>query len=117
VFVGSPCEPCSDVGRFLARRRPKGLEIAAAEDSPDELTRITYRADGVGTETGLAAIGRSLEHVNLACSIASWIIRLPLIQPLLQLVADAVGASPRHLSRAPASRPGAGELASDQMTR
>jgi protein-S-isoprenylcysteine O-methyltransferase Ste14 len=117
VFVGSTCEPCSDVGRFLSRRQPQGLEIAAAELSPDELTRITYRADGVGTETGLAAIGRSLEHVNLAWSISSWIIRLPLIQPVLQLVADAVGADPRHLSRNPATHSDAAyDLPSDQMT-
>ncbi len=44
VHVGTTCEPCSDVGRFLARRHPHGLVIAAAEDSPVELTRITYRA-------------------------------------------------------------------------
>jgi protein-S-isoprenylcysteine O-methyltransferase Ste14 len=116
VFVGSTCEPCSDVGRFLAQRRPHGLKIAAAEDAPDETTRITYRSDGVGTETGLAAIGRTLEHVNLAWAIASWIVRLPLIRPLFQLVADAVGADPRHLSRASATRSDAGELASDPMT-
>lgn len=104
VFVGRTCKPCSDVGRFLAHRRPQGLEIAAAEESSDEMTRITYRTDGVGTETGLAALGRSVEHVNLLWAIGSWILRLPLIRPLLQLVADAVGAGPRRLSRTSANR-------------
>ncbi len=110
VFVGTTCDPCSEVARFLARRRPLGLEIAAAEDSPDEMLRITYRADGVGTATGLAAVGRSLEHVNLAWALGSWIVRLPLVRPLLQLVADAAGAGPRQLSRsadAPLGRTGA----------
>ena len=102
VFVGTTCEPCSDVGRFLARRHPHMLKVAAAEDSGEQMTRITYRAHTVGTETGLAAIGRSVEHINLAWAIASWIVRLPLIGPLLQLVADAVGAGPRQLSRKPA---------------
>lgn len=105
VFVGTTCEPCSEVGRFLDRRRPRGLYIAAAEHSSEEMTRITYRANGGGTETGLAAIGRSLEHVNLAWTFGSWIVRLPLIRPILQLVADAAGAGPRHLSRNPATRP------------
>jgi protein-S-isoprenylcysteine O-methyltransferase Ste14 len=99
VFVGTTCEPCSDVGRFLGRRLPAGLGIVAAEDSTDEMTRITYRASGVGTETGLAAVGRSVEHINLVWAVCSWIVRLPLVRPLLQLVADAVGAGPRQLSR------------------
>ncbi|MFN0025874.1 MAG: methyltransferase family protein [Acidimicrobiales bacterium] len=98
VFVGTTCEPCRDVGRFLSQRRAQGLVIAAAEGSPEELMRITYRADGVEPATGLAAVGRSLEHVNLAWAVGSWIVRLPLLGPLLQLVADAVGAGPRRLS-------------------
>jgi hypothetical protein len=82
------------------------------------MTRITYRMDGLGTETGLAALGRSVEHVNLAWAIGSWIVRLPLIRPLLQLVADAVGAGPRRLSREPATRSDdrPNDLLSDHMT-
>jgi hypothetical protein len=101
VFVATTCEPCREVGQFLAHRQHHGLKIAAAEDSGEEMTRLTYRADGVGTETGLAAIGRSVEHVNLAWATASWIIRLPLVRPLLQLITDAVGAGPRRASRQP----------------
>jgi predicted DCC family thiol-disulfide oxidoreductase YuxK len=99
VFVGTTCEPCSDVGRFLIRHRPRRLVIAAAEESPDAMTRITYRAAGVGSETGLAALGRSVEHINLAWAIVSWAVRLPLVRPLLQLVTDAVGGGPRELPR------------------
>ena len=104
VYIGRTCEPCSEVGRFLALRRPTGLVIAAAEESSDEMTRITYRTESLGTETGLAAVCRSVEHINLAWAIGSWIVRMPLIGPLFQLVADAVGAGPRLLSREPPSR-------------
>jgi protein-S-isoprenylcysteine O-methyltransferase Ste14 len=97
VFVGTSCEPCSEVRNFLANRRSRGLVIAAAEGASEELTRITYRAGGIGTATGIAALGRSVEHVNLAWAVSSWIVRLPLICPFLQLVADAVGAGPRRL--------------------
>jgi protein-S-isoprenylcysteine O-methyltransferase Ste14 len=101
VFVGTTCKPCSQVGNFLAARRPHRLSIEAAESAPEELMRITYQADRIGTETGLAAIGRSIEHINLAWAVASWCIRLPLIRPILQLVADAVGAGPQRLARDP----------------
>ncbi|MEI6497963.1 MAG: methyltransferase [Actinomycetota bacterium] len=112
VYVGTSCEPCSEVGRFLDARRPHGLEVAPAEESPDKLTRITYRALGVGTETGLGAIGRSVEHINLAWAFASWIVRLPLVRPFLQLVADAVGAGPRLLPYMPRNSI---DTASDQL--
>lgn len=101
VYVGSSCMPCSQVGRFLSDRRPQGLDIRAAEELPEDLTRITYRSDETGSESGLAAVGRSLEHVNLAWAVGSWIVRLPLVRPLLQLIADAVGAGPRRLAPHP----------------
>jgi hypothetical protein len=101
VYVGTTCEPCSEVGRFLARRKGTGLAILAAEDCDTALTRITYRAAAVGSERGLAALGHSLEHSNLGWAMVSWIVRLPLIEPVLQMVADAVGAGPRRLAQEP----------------
>ena len=97
VYVAGSCEPCSDVGRFLLRRPSLGLDVAAAESFPEPLRRITYvrrahRADG------LAAVGRSLEHVNLAWATGSWLVRLPVVEPVLQLVTDAVGGGPRDLA-------------------
>ena len=97
LFVGASCQPCREVGGFFTRRQPIGLEVAAAESSPTELTRITYRLPGHGDESGLAAVGRGLEHANLAWAVCGWLLRLPVLRGVLQLVADAVGASPRRL--------------------
>jgi protein-S-isoprenylcysteine O-methyltransferase Ste14 len=93
VAAGS-CEPCDEVGQFLLRRPSVGLDVEAAEACPDRLTRITYVGDGQRA-VGVAAIGRSLEHVNLAWAAASWIARLPVVLPILQLVADAAGGEAR----------------------
>ena len=94
VYVARSCEPCDDVGRFLLRRPSVELDVQAAEHSPEPLVRITYVRDG-RRESGIGAIGRSLEHVNLAWAAASWIVRLPVVQPVLQLVTDVVGGGPR----------------------
>jgi protein-S-isoprenylcysteine O-methyltransferase Ste14 len=101
VFVGTTCEPCSEVGQFLAHRSAIQLTIVAAEGAEASLTRVTYRSAAVGTEDGLAALGRSLEHSNLGWAVASWIVRLPLVLPVLQLVTDAVGGGPRRLAQQP----------------
>lgn len=96
VYVAQTCGPCRDVGRFLLARRPVGLEVRAAEECPFPLERITYVRAGPA-EAGIAAVGRSLEHVNLAWAAASWTARLPIVDQVLQLIADAVGFGPRPI--------------------
>jgi len=98
VYVAQTCGPCSEVGRFLLARRPVGLEVRPAEESPFPLERITYlRAET--REAGVAAVGRSLEHANLAWAVAGWIARLPVVDQVLQLIADAVGFGPRSIAQ------------------
>ncbi len=99
VYVAAGCDPCCEVGRFLAARLPGGLELRPAERCPFPLDRITYQRGGE-RESGLAAIGRSLEHVNLGWAAVSWVGRLPVLQQVLQLIADALGFGPRPVVRA-----------------
>lgn len=98
VYVASTCDPCSEVGRFLERRDPIGLEIRAAEECAVPLRRISY-VRGEDRAAGVAAIGRCLEHANLGWAGASWITRTPGVAQVLQLIADAVGAGPRSVGR------------------
>jgi protein-S-isoprenylcysteine O-methyltransferase Ste14 len=100
VYVAETCEPCREVGTFLAARHPQGLRITAAEDHPGDLTRVTYEAPGERS-TGIEALARSLEHAHLGWAAVAWIARAPVIVQLLQLVADAVGGGPRSLPAAP----------------
>lgn len=94
VYVASGCRPCVEVGSFLADRRPGALTIAAAQSARQPLSRLTYRSADV-TADGLAGIGRALEHAHLGWAVLSWIVRLPLLSPALQLISDAVGGGPR----------------------
>jgi protein-S-isoprenylcysteine O-methyltransferase Ste14 len=98
VHVARTCEPCSQVGQFLQGRPSIGLEIRDAERCASTIQRITYVGEA-DISTGVSAVGRSLEHVNLAWAAASWVARLPLVEPLLQLVTDAVGGEPRSISQ------------------
>lgn len=100
VYVAASCDPCSQVGAFLTQRRSIGLDVEPAERCEEPLRRITYVC-GTQRAAGIAAIGRSLEHVNLAWATASWIARLPVAEQLLQLVTDAVGGGPRPLATRP----------------
>jgi hypothetical protein len=62
--------------------------------------RITYDpGDGSGDEVGVAAIARALEHIHLGWACLGWFLRLPLVTPSLQLLADASGGGPRLIRR------------------
>jgi protein-S-isoprenylcysteine O-methyltransferase Ste14 len=101
TYVAETCEPCQQVGRFLSQRSSTGLDVRPAEQCPVPLRRIAYDRGG-RRDTGIAAIGRSLEHVSLAWAAASWTARLPGVVHFLQLISDAVVGTPGAAPRASA---------------
>jgi protein-S-isoprenylcysteine O-methyltransferase Ste14 len=100
LYVASTCGMCSEVGSWLARRKPVGLAIVPAETHPwRSLRRVSYDpADGGPEEDGVAALGRALEHIGLGWALAGMAIRLPLVRSLAQLLVDASGGGPRQLA-------------------
>lgn len=98
LYVAASCVACSSLGRWIAARRPVALDLLAAEDAPElRCERLTYLGpDGYRCE-GVAALGRALEHVNLGWAVAGWILRLPVVCAVVQLIGDAVGAGPRRV--------------------
>jgi protein-S-isoprenylcysteine O-methyltransferase Ste14 len=111
------CGSCTAVARFLRRRRPHRLAIVRAGA---HARRAEYVADDGHRERGVAAVARGLEHVNLAWAYTGWLLRLPGVGWLAQLVTDALIAPPRATAGdatsggsgeqcpKPASRPAAG---------
>jgi protein-S-isoprenylcysteine O-methyltransferase Ste14 len=100
LFVAEGCDMCRDVARWFDRRKARGLAIVAAEShSSGALTRITYEpADGSRAATGVEAVARALEHVHLGWALLGFLLRVPLIAQLAQLLADASGGEPRRIS-------------------
>jgi protein-S-isoprenylcysteine O-methyltransferase Ste14 len=99
LYVSDECGMCQEVAAWFRSRGARGLIIAAAEDHPrGGLRRITYEAvDGSYSASGTGAIARALEHTHLGWAFAGFAIRLPIVSPLIQLIADASGAGPRPI--------------------
>jgi hypothetical protein len=114
LFVAESCGMCSEVGQWFARRKIRGLVIVAAETHPSQaLRRITYEpADGSRAASGIAAVARALEHIHLGWAFVGFALRLPIVNPLAQLLADASGAEPRLICEVP-RRPGSLRTPSD----
>jgi hypothetical protein len=47
---------------------------------------------------GVEAIARVLEHIHSGWALLGFVLRLPVIRPLMQLLVDASGGEPRVLA-------------------
>ena len=104
VYIAQTCGPCSELSRWLKARSPHGLEILPAESHPNSLKRMHY-ADAPYQADGVEALARTLEHINVAWAFLGAGMRLPIILPLLQRIADASGFGERNLGGETLCRP------------
>lgn len=100
LFVARTCAMCSEVRLWFERRGAGNLTIVAAETHPSKgLTRITYEpADGSRGVSGIEAIARALEHIHFGWAVLGFVLRLPIVSQLSQLLADASGGEPRSVA-------------------
>jgi hypothetical protein len=91
---------CREVALWFERRDARQLAIVPAETHPSrDLRRITYEpADGSRSASGIEAVARALEHVHFGWALCGFLLRLPVVSHLAQLLADASGAEPRTIS-------------------
>jgi protein-S-isoprenylcysteine O-methyltransferase Ste14 len=104
LFVAASCDMCREFGRWFEARGARGILILPAETHPaGSLRRITYEpADGTRGVMGVDAVARAVEHIHCGWALLGFLMRVPIVCQLIQLLADASGAEPRRT--VPASR-------------
>jgi protein-S-isoprenylcysteine O-methyltransferase Ste14 len=99
LYYAASCIECSAVGTWFLRRSPVALLLLPAEGYPGPCpTRITYVAHDGQVFSGVAALARALDHLNLAWAWLGWTARLPGICHLVQVVIDALGGGPKLIA-------------------
>ena len=98
LWLDDECRECRIVRDLLARRDPVALDLRPAHILGRPIRRAHYEADGGSHERGVAAVGRAFEHVGLGWAYVGWLVRLPGIGWLAQVVTDALIAAP-HAAR------------------
>lgn len=73
-------DPWLVLARWFRARSATALEVRGVTRPPSGGPRLTYEADAVRVH-GLEALGRSLDHVNLAWAALGWVLVLPLPDP------------------------------------
>jgi protein-S-isoprenylcysteine O-methyltransferase Ste14 len=98
LYIATGCVPCSQLQRWLERHSPRGLAILPAESFAPTIQRITYDPmDDSPAISGIRALGRAIEHLNIAWAFAGTVLRIPGIWHLVQLLMDVSGFGPRQI--------------------
>ncbi len=98
LLVAFSCSSCSSMGRWFMARSPIGLFIKSAESSGvPAIRRITYVPPSGPPSRGVAAVFHALEHLNLGWAIVGWVLLMPGIRHVAQLISDAIGPSPHNV--------------------
>ncbi len=95
LYLDLDCGPCGHFARWFAAQCPTQLRVLPlTAHFPNTITRITYRIAGGDSEVrGIRAIARGFDHLNFAWAFCGWILRLPLIGWVAELITEAVSPS------------------------
>jgi protein-S-isoprenylcysteine O-methyltransferase Ste14 len=105
LYMATTCAPCSQLRRWVESQSPRGMEILPAESLRIPIERVTYDPmDGSPAVNGIRAVGRALEHLNLAWALAGIALRLPGVWQVVQFLMDVSGFGPRVLPNPNACR-------------
>jgi hypothetical protein len=73
--------------------------VSAADHPLRDLDRLTFQsATDNREEDGVAALARALESIHLGWAFVGWTLRLPIVRQVVQLLVDAAGGGPHHLT-------------------
>lgn len=103
LYLAETCTICAQTRTLVESTNPTGLTITAAETyTVAALRRALYVGPDGQRASGLGAIARAFQHSSLGWAYVGWLIALPVVRPLLQLLLDGMGGGERDL---PARRP------------
>jgi protein-S-isoprenylcysteine O-methyltransferase Ste14 len=104
LYLAETCTICAQTRTLIESTRPDGLTITAAETyTVAALRRALYVGPDGQRASGLGAIARAFQHSGPGWAYVGWLIGLPVVRPLLQLLLDGMGGGEREL---PARGPG-----------
>jgi protein-S-isoprenylcysteine O-methyltransferase Ste14 len=106
IYFKLHCTYCQALRSWLERKNTFRLTFIHAEDFAGErLTELTYVDEDGNRYGGVRALGHGLGHVHLLWAWAGWILCMPGIAHLLQLIIDWMDLDCEELCEIPTHSP------------
>ena len=91
IYFNQDCAICSSLRRWLIQRKPINLTFLDANQHSQTLESLEYENKEGTQYSSVKALASCLEHINLAWASLGWLMRLPIINYILQVIADTMG--------------------------
>ena len=102
LFVAESCDMCREVAHCSSAAASGSLRIVPAETHPSARCGVSPTSRVQCQRLRRRGDRPRLEHIHLGWAAVGFLLRLPIVRPLAQLLADASGAGPRTIpARAP----------------
>jgi len=91
IYFNKDCSICSFLRSWMENRNPLYLEFMDANQHDIVLENLRYENEEGTKYSSVKALASCLEHINLAWASLAWLMRLPIISHVLQIIVDTMG--------------------------
>lgn len=92
IYFQKDCLECSRMRQWIERRKPHHLTFRHASEFPgvtiEQVTLIDHQGN---RHTSVKAIAHAFNHLHLGWASLGWLMRLPVIAHLLQIIVNGLG--------------------------
>ncbi len=97
IYFDQDCSVCSEVKAWFEAQQGVNLQVLTVADyEGGGLNQVTYVDHKGRSYKSVAAIAAALEHSHLAYASLAWLMRMPPIRQLLQVIINALGWGERQ---------------------
>ena len=90
IYFSSDCGICASFRKWLAKKHPCNLIFMDAKAHSSVLESLRYVGENGVEYSSVAALASGLEHINLFWASIAWMMRLPGILHILQIIVDTM---------------------------
>jgi len=94
IYFKRDCNQCSELKIWFEQRKATNLVLRYADQHPQKIKQVTYTDYLGNNHNSITGLAHAIEHINLCWASLGWLMRIPIINYLLQKIVNGIGFGP-----------------------